>query len=81
MTVQWCTESLLVEVVADETNAATKHEQTVQGTDLYKVKSDLSRGDYERDTDLDVLVSLIWSEGTAVPEKVNKADSNATIDI
>ena len=34
MTVQRCAQSLLVEVVADETNASSEHEQAVQRADL-----------------------------------------------
>ena len=33
-------ETLLVEVVADETDAATKHKETVEGTDLDILPSD-----------------------------------------
>jgi hypothetical protein len=34
MTVEWCTETLLVEVVSDEPNATTKHEQAIQRANL-----------------------------------------------
>lgn len=34
MSVQRCTESLLVEVVSNETDAAAKDEETVEGPDL-----------------------------------------------
>ena len=34
MTVERCTEALLVEVVTNETDAAAEHEQTVERTDL-----------------------------------------------
>jgi hypothetical protein len=34
MTVQRCTQPLLVEVVTDETDASSEHEQPVQRTDL-----------------------------------------------
>ena len=36
MTVERCTEALLVEVVTNETDAAAEHEQTVERTDLAK---------------------------------------------
>ena len=36
MTVERCTQALLVEVVTNETDAAAKHEQTVERTNLAK---------------------------------------------
>ena len=36
MTVERCTEALLVEVVTNETDAASEHEQTVERTNLAK---------------------------------------------
>ena len=36
MTVERCTEALLVEVATNETDAAAEHEQTVERTDLAK---------------------------------------------
>lgn len=32
-------------------------------------------------TDLDVLIGLLWREGTTVTEKVDEADGDATIDV
>lgn len=39
MTVERCAEPLLIQMVTDEANAAPEDEQTVQGTDLLKVKN------------------------------------------
>jgi len=63
MTVERRLQPLLVKMVTNKSDAATKNEQTVQSTDL------------------DILVSLLRSKRTAIPEQVNKADSNATINV
>jgi len=39
MTVQGCTQTLLIEVVTDETDAATKNEETIQSADFYVLVS------------------------------------------
>ncbi len=36
VTIQWCTETLLVKMVTNETDATTQNEETVQGTDLHE---------------------------------------------
>jgi len=63
MTVERSAEALLVQVMANETDAATEDEQTIEGTNL------------------DILVSLFWGEGTAVSQQVDEADGNAAIDV
>jgi hypothetical protein len=63
MAVKRCSESLLVEMVTNKTNATTKDEETVQRANL------------------DIFICLFPSECSAVTEKVNKADCDATIDV
>ena len=63
MTVERSAEALLVQVMANETDAATEDEQTIEGTNL------------------DILVSLFWGEGTTVSQQVDEADGNAAIDV
>jgi hypothetical protein len=63
MAIKRCSESLLVEMVTNKTNATTKDEETVQRANL------------------DIFICLFPSECSAVTEKVNKADCDATIDV
>jgi hypothetical protein len=63
MTVQRCTESLLVKMVSDKPDAAAEHEQAVQRADL------------------DVFIGLFRCKSTAVTQEINKADSNAAVDV
>ena len=63
MPVQAGAQSLLVQVMGNETDAATEHEQTVQ------------------DTHLEVVLGFFWGESTAVPQQVDKADSNTAVNV
>jgi hypothetical protein len=63
MAVERCSESLLVEMVTNETDATTENEETIQRANL------------------NVLVRLFPSERSTVPEEVNEADCDATIDV
>lgn len=63
MSVKWRTEPLLVEVVSNETDAATKDEETIESPDL------------------DAFVGCFGGKDTTVVQEVDKADSDATVDV
>lgn len=63
MSVETSPQPLLVEEVGNQTDRATKHEETVE------------------DTHLQVVLSLLVGESTTVADEINKADSNAAIDV
>jgi len=63
MAVETSPKPLLVEEVSNETNAATKNEETV------------------KDTHLEVVLSFFVSESTAVAEQIDKANSDAAVDV
>jgi hypothetical protein len=63
VTVETGAQSLLVEEVGNQTNGATKDEQTVEHTHL------------------EVVLSLLGGEGTAVAEQVDEADGDGTVNV
>ena len=63
VTVETGAQSLLVEEVGNQTDGATKDEQTVEHTHL------------------EVVLSLLGREGTAVAEKVDEADGDGTVNV
>jgi len=63
VTVETSAKSLLVEEVGNQTNGATKDEQTVEHTHL------------------EVVLSLLGREGTAVAHEVNEADGDGTVNV
>lgn len=80
VTVQRSAETLLVKMVTDETDATSENEETIEGTDLKDTSVGITTIP-SNETNLDVLLSLLGGEGTAIPEKINEADGDATINI
>ena len=84
MAVERCAEALLVEVVADEADAAAEYEEAVERTNLQITFSQSGGQSHKAGHDgahLDVLVSLIGGECAAVTEQVDEADGDAAIDV
>lgn len=79
--IQWCAEALLVEMVPNEADTASKNEQAVQRANLYPQWSAVAKGRGSRLTNLDVFFCLLSAECAAITEEINKAYSNATVDV
>lgn len=63
VTVETGAQSLLVEEMGNETDAATENEKTVE------------------DTHLEVVLGLLGRESTAVAHKINKGNSDGTVNV
>lgn len=82
MSVKRGAKPLLVKVVANESNGTAKDKETVEGTNLIVKELGTSATQHVNSiTYLDILFSFLRAECATVTKKINKADSDATVNI
>jgi hypothetical protein len=77
--VQRRTETLLVVMMTDETDAPAKNKQSIESTDL--LRNELADKEEIARTDLDVLLCLFCTESATVTQQIHKTDGNASINV
>ena len=82
MSVKRGAKPLLVKVVANESNGTAEDKETVEGTNLMVKASGISATQHVHSiTYLDILFSFLRAECTTVTKQIDKADSDATVNI
>ena len=82
MSVKRGAKPLLVKVVANESNGTAEDKETIEGTNLIAKELGTSTTQHVHFiTYLNILFSFLRAECTTVTKQINKADSDATVNI